>query len=435
MESKINIKEEKSLSQLMNFLTKNEKKVLLTLFFLAVVLRMVYVLVAYSKTGVNKWRDDFYYIGAAEQIAQGNWDVKHGDSKYLIVGPSLPILGAIFLKLFNNLIIPFFIYNILITSIMVPVLYYLGKELFSEKVGWVMAIWGIFFYEAYKYCPHILKESTLFLFIPLTLLFLIRSIKNISPVKNIIFAAVSFVWLIHTDERFFIYFPLCVLFFLLKRPFNSNPFIKSTGIWIIFVLILMIPWGIHNYKKFKQIVILTPRTTVFTSKFWGDNLAESASHFSDDEAKQKLIERWRENAIKFGNKQGLTPRQYGNFEARARAFINFWQPTYFRPVFIQYGFRPQKWSLAHNVAGLLFYGIYIPFYLAGFVVLIKKKHLVGLFLAFIPIIHSLLHAYMVWPLERYRSPITFIIVMIGTFTLFQIIPELNGFFFKRSEKS
>lgn len=410
----------------MIFLTKNEKKVLLTLFFLAVVLRMVYVLVAYSKTGVNKWSDDFYYIGAAEQIAQGNWDVKHGDSKYLIVGPSLPILGAIFLKLFNNLIIPFFIYNILITSIMVPVLYYLGKELFSEKVGWVMAIWGIFFYEAYKYCPHILKEPTLFLLVPLTIFFIIRTLnKEKHSILYVFLASLSFTILIHTDERFFIYLPVFFLFFFLIKPPKLLRSLKMASLWSAFVLLLMVPWTIRNYIVFDQVVILTPRTTAFTSKLFGDNISGIASHFNDDLTKQKLIDYGKEEAIKFGDQYNIFPREYSSKEARCKAFINFWQPTYFKATFIQYGYRPQKWSLAHNISGLLFYGVYLPFYFLGFYLLIKKQNCIGLSVAFIPIIHSLMHAYMVWPLERYRSPITFIVVMIGIWVLTEMEKQIK----------
>lgn len=193
---------------------------------------------------------------------------------------------------------------------------------------------GYIFYETFKYCPHVLKEPTLCLIIPLTLLFLVRSVKNISPVKNIIFASLSFVWLIHADERCFIYFPFFVLLFLLVRPFKTNQFLKSTGTWICCVLLLMLLWGIRNYKAFNQIVILTSLTTAITPRAWGKNLVETASNFSNEYTKQKLINRRRGIAIQFGNQYEITPREYGYLDARARALIYFWQPAYFKPTFI-----------------------------------------------------------------------------------------------------
>ena len=399
--------------QLQDFLRKNEKYVLLYVTLLTVVLRTICVIIVYEKLGTSYWVDAFYYIEGAERISQGDWILSFNDKSYFIVGPSLSILGAGFIMLFGNLIIPFFIYNILATSLMVPVLYYLGKEVFNDTAGWWMAVWGVFFYEAFKYCPQVLKEPTLFLFLPLILLLLVRSTKSISPVKNVILAALAFTWLIHTDERFFVYFPFFILIFLLAKQFSLIQFLKLAGLWLSIILVLMVPWEIRNYIVFKQVVILTPRTTAITYRLWGKNFAGSASHFSDEAVRQKNIENRREQAEIFGKEYGITPREYNNCEARARAFKNFWQPAYFRPEFIQFGFRPQKWSFSHNILGIIFYGIFLPFYLMGIILPIKQKYFIGLFLASIPMIHSLIHAYMIWPLERYRSSIDFIIVMIA----------------------
>ena len=193
----------------------------------------------------------------------------------------------------------------------------------------------------------------------------------------------------------------------------------------VFVTLLMVPWGIRNFRVFHQIVILTPRTTAITSKLWGENLAKEASHFSDVEAKIGHMQSRYKSGIDFGNQYGITPREYGKNESRIFAFFHFWQPTFFKPTFIQYGFRGIKWSLKHNIVSLLFYGIFLPFYIIGMFLLYKRKLFIGLYLAFIPLIHILIHAYMVWPLERYRSPVTFIVVMIGIWAGIEIYKKLE----------
>ena len=164
----------KKLIGLMDF---NERKTLSLLVLVALVLRVIYVFSIYSVSGTSIFGDDLYYIFLGEQIASGNWVPQLEGQVTFNAGPTLPLLVAIFIKLFNDPVIPFFIYNIIVTSLMVPVLYFLGKELFNQNTGWLIAIWGVLFMEAYKYSPHILKESTLFLFVPLTLFFLVRSIK------------------------------------------------------------------------------------------------------------------------------------------------------------------------------------------------------------------------------------------------------------------
>ena len=391
------------------------------LFTLAtILLRSIYVYLVYSSKGTINWSDDLYYLFAGEHIAMGDWSPEWPGRPELVVGPTLPILVAIFIKLFNDPIIPFFAYNIIVTSLMVPVLYYLGKELFNKNTAWVLAIWGMFFIEAFKYSPHILKEATLFLFMPLTLLFLIRSVKAENPIRNIIYASLSFTWLIHTDERFFAYFPLFIIFFLLGKPLRFRNFAKHASLWLFFGFLFILPWGIRNYIVFNQVVILTPRTTAITSKIWGSSQTTATRHFSDNDVRSRLIESRKERAHEFEKKHGITPYEFGKNEARLKAFQHFWQPTFSNPTYIQYGYRTQYWSFRHNFVSMLFYGIFLPFYLLGFFLLFRKRNWIGLFVAFIPVIHSFMHAYMVWPLERYRSPITFIVVMIGIWTALEI---------------
>jgi hypothetical protein len=61
--------------------------------------------------------------------------------------------------------------------------------------------------------------------------------------------------------------------------------------------------------------------------------------------------------------------------------------------------------------------------------LYKRKMYIAFLIALIPVIHSLLHAYMVWPVHRYRAPILFIVVMIGMFVIGELL-SANRFFEK-----
>lgn len=113
----------------------------------------------------------------------------------------------------------------------------------------------------------------------------------------------------------------------------------------------MKPWTIRNYNLFHQVVLISPRTTAFTAKLWGENIKGMKFDESESQVSKDLN---YDKAIEDGIKYGAMPRQYGKNEKYIRAFINFWQPTYFKATFIQYGFRIEKWSLKHNLMGLLF---------------------------------------------------------------------------------
>jgi 4-amino-4-deoxy-L-arabinose transferase-like glycosyltransferase len=404
----------------LNAFQKHKNLLLIVLITIAVLLRVTYVLHIYSIHGTTKWVDGHGYLNYGLNIAQGNWAAFDQSVR----GPVIPFLVAFFTLLFGNPIIPFLIYNALITGLMVAVLFYLGKELFNDTTAWFTAIWGVFFMEAFNYSTQILKEPTLFFLFPLTILLLIRSIKNGKPYLNIFWASITFALLIHTDERFFIYFPFFILFFLLKKPLKLPVFIRQTTVWVFMVFVLMLPWNIRNYQVFDQVVILSPTTTALTSKLWGKDIKQLGAQitgFRDDEKKHNSEIRIPERARKFGEEHGIIPRKFGKTEARIRSFIHFWQVLAFKPFFIQDGFRPHQFSAIRNVTNILFFGIFLPFYFFAFYWFLKRKHYTGLLVASIPLIHSFLHAYLVWTLVRYRAPVLFIVAMVGIYIISEIL--------------
>lgn len=406
----------KYFSKIQVYFYNNEHKAIINLFLATLIIRLLIVLVVYFLNGTNNWTDDWEYLSMGSQIANGNWNPTMEHLPFMQVGPALPLLISFFIKIFGNPYFGIFIYNSIISSLLVPLLFYLGKELFNNRLGWFLAIWALFNIDFFKYNTNLLKESTVFFFLPLTIYFIVKSIKYDRSIRYIIFASLAFIWLIHADERYFFYLPFFSLFFLFSKPFNIYRNIKMIGIWFILVLVLMLPWSIRNYIVFKQVVIISPRTTAFTSKLWGKDIAM----LQFNKAQQTINEEEKLNAIKFGKESGIVPIEYEKTEARIRAFINFWQPTYFKATYIQYGFRPQKWSFFHNAVSLLFYGLFLPFYLLGLFKLIKNANLICILIAVIPILQSLIHAYMVWPLERYRAPINFIIVSIAFYYIIEL---------------
>jgi len=215
--------------------------------------------------------------------------------------------------------------------------------------------------------------------------------------------------LIHTDERYIVYGPFILAFIILVLKGRYG--LQKAGIWLAILLISMVPWTLRNYKQYGEVVILTPRTTAFTSKLWGTDIAKL--HFSNEETRQNLTDVFKERAYQAARQYGVQPRLYGRYERYYKAFIHYWQPTHFRLTFIQDGFRPVKSSLLSNLNGIFFYGIFLPFYLAGLVLAIVKRNGLMLFLAILPLVHSLIHTIMIWPLGRYRFVMDFLVLIVA----------------------
>lgn len=397
-------------------LLRYEKHVLIFLFFLTMLLRTLHVVYENNKFGTSKWVDDLEYLEMGEQIAAGNWDPSISGLPHMQVAPGLPLLIAFSKLTFRNIVIPIYIYNILISSFVIIAIFYLGKNLFGRKVAWVGVGWAILNIEFFKYNPHLLKEATVFFLLPLLFLMFLKNIKINLRLSLIVISALVFSLLIHFDERYFIYFPILIMGFFIDYQRNKERIPKAIFVWLSVVCLTMVPWGIRNYNTFKQVVIISPRTTSFTQLLWGKKLTHIS--FESDERNSDQNDQYK--VVDFSEKFGIVPYRYKKSEARFKSLVHFWQPVYFNPTFIADGFRPQKWSLLHNLSSLMFYGIFLPFYFIGFIFLLREKNYCGLYLTIIPLIHSLLHAYMIWPLERYRSPINFIIVLVGIYSVFQI---------------
>ena len=202
---------------------------------------------------------------------------------------------------------------------------------------------------------------------------------------------------------------------------------KSILIWFVLCALFASPMIIRNYKVYGEIVLISPQTIQITKKFWKSNLdyytlslKDQVIHkqmyyedkFLDPELYEEKFYNFRSNeAIK--DEGGKLPYKYGYYEKYLKAFIHYWQPVYFSSSYLFDGFRYQKWSIRHNVSSLLFYGIFLPFYFLGIVMVFKEKNKLGIFLASIPIMHCAMHVYITLALERYRSPINFCIVMIA----------------------
>lgn len=409
-------------------LASNERKILLLLFLLALIIRTIYVYKTFQKEGDANWNDAKLYVYYGNEFAKGNfYPVIPGINLKLIVPPVIPLVFAFFQLIIPDNYWPFFIYNILLTSILVILLFHIGKMLWNRSLGYIMAIWGLLFFDYIKYDPTVLKEPTICFLIILLVYLVVKYLKNGKHLRCLLGIGISFTLLIHTDERYIALFPLVLLIpFLEETRLRLNKvMVTQTSLLTATILILMIPWTIRNYIEYNEIVILSPRTTALTSKVWGTNL--SSINFEGDSRAYNLMERRIEKAQKISDQYGIEPRLQTGTESRIMAFINFWQPTYFRPAFIQYGYRFQKWSFMHNMTSIMFYGIFLPFYFIGIIRFIRKRRVFLIWLACIPLINSLIHAIMVWPLERYRMPVNFIIVLIGMLYLFEYLEDKYEF--------
>lgn len=438
------------MSRILNYL-KIERVQLLIAFVFSFVLRVIYLIHFNDPNFINQGDNLQYYTFAKEILNQGIWvkDTSVGSSlagNWAMLGPGYPLLISCCLFLFGSNFFSVFILNALLTSTAIIVLYYLTKEIINDnKAAIIILVWGIFYVNFYKYTPFLLKESLVLLLLPTAILFLIKEIKNDKNFSiNILWFLLTYGYLIHSDERYFFYFPFIILFFVFKYKNNFRLYIVKQFIILLGVVFLMIPWTIRNYSVYGQVVILTERTTKVTALFWGKDLSKQTNSkvligkIEDinsyvDSIKNGIIplalDSTTVETIKWGITNNLVPHKFDSKEKYCNAVINFWKPTYFNPTYINDGFRKQQWSLGHNLLSLLFYGIFLPFYfIALLYILIKKEDLVLYVIATIPIIQMIIHVGLVHVLERYRNPIDCFVVIIALWFLIFLSKKMVNYY-------
>tara|TARA_Y100000816_G_C26098606_1_gene581827 strand:+ start:580 stop:1917 length:1338 start_codon:yes stop_codon:yes gene_type:complete len=414
----------------------NESWLAFTLIGISFILRVTVALLTFSENQIDSWADSKEFLWFGEQFALGNfnpyWSVEeHG----LEVGPFVPLIIALFIKIFESPIWPFFIYNCLLTSIIPFVLYLIGKNVFNKKIGLFSAFWSILYPDFYRFNIQFLKEPSVYFFLPLIVLLIILSIKNKDKLIYLFGSAVAFSILMHTDPRYLFYLPIILIPFLFVKWALIDRFIKILS-WIVICLLLSMPMLVRNYNIYGEIIFITPQTIAITNKIWKSSvepynksfleqrLQLSINNFDGDEfktAEDKYYEQRLENALRESSGKGRTPYKYGDYEKYFMAFKHYWQPIFFSPNYLYHGFRYQKWSIRHNFSSLIFYGIFLPFYFIGIYLIIRKKDLFAIYIVTIPLFHSIMHAYALMPLERYRSHINFCIIITALWTMFYIL--------------
>jgi 4-amino-4-deoxy-L-arabinose transferase-like glycosyltransferase len=215
----------------MGYKRRNDWKILLFLLALAFVLRVF--LVIYPETIYN---DGTEYIRHAKEVLAGNWTGGKPTPAYPNAGKSTPAYPAfiafIYLLIKNYELAGIWVSVIFGTLLVLPA-FYLGKEIFGEKVGMISGLLAVFHPFLYMNSGSVLTESTYH--------FLLAT-------------SVLFGWYAFSQGRFhhILLFSLFVSLAYLTRPEG----IGLLFVFIVWVLLINPPKGERVWRKRAWIILL-----------------------------------------------------------------------------------------------------------------------------------------------------------------------------------
>lgn len=412
------------------------KKILLIIFIVSLVIRLGFGIVMFNMNGVSKFCDDWDYINYANSIIdQGVFvpDLNKLHPGSHVVGPSFPLIIALMFLIFGQNYIPIVILNAIISSLIPILIYFLSKSVFNKKIALFSSIWSIFYVLHIRYIQMVRKEVWLAFLFPLVIfLFILETKRNNITWKSLILPVI-YTFFIHMDERFFTYFPIFLIAFLLLDKVSLKAGFRKSIVLGSLTIILMVPWLVRNYQVYDRPLILTERTAKFTDKLFGYEDINKKRKIE----KQRMIELYiakrdsilagkkinlkynRVRKMKKGIELGYIPHKFNRWERYWAEFKEFWRPIRISGGYVGRGFRFEgpSWSLKHNLSEGLTYGILLPFFLIGCYFVFKYKNRYGIFFVFIIFIHTIIHVVLAHVRNRYRIPIDSFIIMLAFYGL------------------
>lgn len=349
-----------------------------------------------------------------------------------IFAPLVPVVIAASIFLFGETWLPLFILNAILGAFSCLIFYKISRIYFNIKISVLVLFWAAVYPNFIRYTGTAGNEPWVVFIFALTFLFALKTIHSEKADHNVLLFALFFVLLLHTDERYISY----SLFFTLILFMGQNPIKSKLKIAIVFIMfsaLFSMPWLIRNYLYYKDLVLISVRTTNITGKLIDHrdelsvfNHTPQTTHLNQaqiDSVKKGLLTEFpggisipegEIDAIKSGN----VPHEFTGIEKVLSRFYFLWVPVKFRENYriTGFDFNP-AWSRRHNLFSGLSYGLLLPFMFLAFYNLIKRKKLeIVLMFGGVLLYHTLIHvAFIPYTRDRYRHPVDFIVIILGIY--------------------
>jgi len=229
---------------MLNFLTmkgdgkKKELKLVGGLFLLSLVIRIIYAF--FIK--VDPWCDMAGYNQMALSILENGLGKNY---EFISQPPLYPLFLAAIFRVFGHSYLAVRLTQALISAGTCVLIYLIGKNVFSKKVGTIACLISVFYFDFISYSG-ILMAETLSLFLFLLVIYVI--IKN----KALNLAAIIYGLTILTKPLYLVILPGLIIWIFLKE--KKNKFLKILK-FAIFVFLTVSPWIARNYFIVNKLIL------------------------------------------------------------------------------------------------------------------------------------------------------------------------------------
>lgn len=202
--------------------------------------------------------DDVKYIRSAWNLIDNNilsYENVKESTAYIM--PGLTFVLSFFMIIFGKIngIVAFKIFQIILQSISLYLLFLIGKKVFNSKVSLIACLMDVL-YGAEFYATNAILMEVIFKFLLLTLIYI--SIYAIEKKNLKLYVLGGIIW---AGACLFkppiAAFPLLILIMWIKNKYSLKEIVKYTIVVTTIFCIVMSPWWIRNYKVFDRVILFT----------------------------------------------------------------------------------------------------------------------------------------------------------------------------------
>ena len=364
-----------------------EKRTLVALFAIALGVRVLYgaFLAAHPDIAPDSATSEIQY---AKEILSGTaWITE----PYSPRAPGYPIVLALFYALAVKQIWLVTFLQAAVGALTVLIVYRLGRLVLGSVLALVAALWFALNVQ-HMNVGYLLERNVVAICLFLVVLHLV--VRPFVRMRYALVAGIACAALIHVDPQFVLLLPVLAVFALFKTK-HGYINIQYLFLFLGVVIVASVPWTLRNYSVYRQPIPIALEAERFLrpAKL---AVTEPATAVPALEGKIVLASRSRfmkENAVEF------------------------WRVARFRAAAAEPGKpadwpRESAWSLRHNLASILNYGIVLPFFIIGVAYAFRTRSRTALMLAAVVVAYFVMRVYLGGS-ELWRLPVDPMIIVVG----------------------
>ncbi len=325
-----------------------DRRTLLALFSLAFGLRVLYAVVFGGNPDVIPTLDSYDLRIATRMMQSWDWI----STPFAPNSPGYRMLLAATFKIFGASWWTAVLLNALLGGVTACFMYRIGERLIGRRVGLISAVWLALSVNQMHFASLALRDTLVTFLLTWMAYTLARPFYRM---RTAVWTAFLYAVLVHTEPMFLVLAPLLVVFLALKSTHHRALNVQYVFLFLAALFVFFIPWTARNWVVYRDIVPVSLEATRYTAPV-ARLLRDEPDHVAPSNVPGAItIERpgYLENQREFWR----MIRLYGDPGDPARGIP-----------------AEPAWSVRHNVASMLNYGVLVPFFVIGIAFAFSKRH-------------------------------------------------------------